>query len=268
MGFSYLSFSYLLALLCANEASIGFAIPVGQMFNGPVIWRGLVYAILMVVAKCATGVWMIVLPAATKFVRNVIIKSRKLVRKIVTRRYPGGGNAGISSSNTANQQNVPQPADSSPATIKSPATRPPEMESTEIPATPTDNTLSKAATKPPSPSPQTKPTEKFPQDPQPLPPIPPQDQEPSRAHALPHKNLYPALLLGLAMTTRGEIGFLIAAIGQSTSVGGPTEVYLVVLWAILLCTLIGPIGVGVLARRLKGMASIGGPRWEILGSWG
>ncbi|KDQ55732.1 hypothetical protein JAAARDRAFT_159083, partial [Jaapia argillacea MUCL 33604] len=39
-------------------ASIGFAIPVRRMFEGRLVWRGLVYALLMMVAKMVTGVWV------------------------------------------------------------------------------------------------------------------------------------------------------------------------------------------------------------------
>lgn len=81
----------------------------------------------------------------------------------------------------------------------------------------------------------------------------------------PHKAnpAYPALLLGMAMTTRGEIGFLIAAVAQTAGVISPEEVYLVINWGIVLCTLIGPIGVGIIARRIKKVG-----KEEVLGGWG
>lgn len=71
------------------------------------------------------------------------------------------------------------------------------------------------------------------------------------------KSLYPAALLGSAMVARGEIGFLIAAIADSIGVfsavsnGDVEELYLVVIWAIMLCTIIGPVTVGVLSRVLR-----------------
>lgn len=69
------------------------------------------------------------------------------------------------------------------------------------------------------------------------------------------QSLYPACMLGSAMVARGEIGFLISAIAESSSlfdqeVGGD-QIYLVVTWAILLCTITGPISVGMMARRVK-----------------
>lgn len=75
--------------------------------------------------------------------------------------------------------------------------------------------------------------------------------------------MLPALLLGFAMTTRGEIGFLIAAVAQSAGVISPEEVYLVIIWGILLCTLMGPIGMGIVVKSIKRVG------WEEgLGDWG
>ena len=74
-----------------------------------------------------------------------------------------------------------------------------------------------------------------------------------------HGRIYPALLLSLAMTTRGEIGFLIAAVAESSGLLLPEDVYLIVQWGIVLCTLGGPIGVGLVVRRIRqGKAVLGG----------
>lgn len=90
------------------------------------------------------------------------------------------------------------------------------------------------------------------------------------------KSLYPASILSLAMVSRGEIGYLIASLAESnkifgeTSDGSSSETYLVVIWAISLCTLIGPISVGTLVKRVKSLqiqrANTGGP--DPLGVWG
>ena len=65
------------------------------------------------------------------------------------------------------------------------------------------------------------------------------------------------------MMARGEIGFLIAALAQSRGIfaaeneeSGTREnsgstIYLVAMWAIVLCTVIGPVSVGLLVRRVK-----------------
>lgn len=76
------------------------------------------------------------------------------------------------------------------------------------------------------------------------------------------------------MVARGEIGFLISAIAASNGIFAikhpgvgaedangnanktgedvPTsDIYLVVTWAILLCTILGPLALGCLAKRVK-----------------
>jgi hypothetical protein len=62
--------------------------------------------------------------------------------------------------------------------------------------------------------------------------------------------LAPAGLLGLALVARGEIGVLIATVASSPphDVLG-AEAYLEAIWAILLCTILGPLAVGILARH-------------------
>ncbi|CDM26749.1 unnamed protein product [Penicillium roqueforti FM164] len=71
------------------------------------------------------------------------------------------------------------------------------------------------------------------------------------------KSFYPPSILGLAMVARGEVGYLIASIAESKGIfsndssEGPSDIYLVVIWAISLCTLIGPILVGTLVKRVK-----------------
>lgn len=71
-----------------------------------------------------------------------------------------------------------------------------------------------------------------------------------------------ALLVGSAMVARGEIGFLIASLSQSsgtlllknrqnTAIASGEAVFLVIIWAVVICTIAGPVAVGILVRRLK-----------------
>lgn len=67
------------------------------------------------------------------------------------------------------------------------------------------------------------------------------------------------------MVSRGENGFLIASVAESkgifanTSSGRPTaqgdssEISLIVIWAVILCTVIGLVAVCNLIRRLKNL---------------
>lgn len=90
------------------------------------------------------------------------------------------------------------------------------------------------------------------------------------------KSLYPPAILGLAMIARGEIGYLIASLAQSQGIfnggtaDGSSDIYLVIIWAISICTLVGPIAVGSLTRRVKKLQAIrinaGGE--DPLGVWG
>lgn len=69
-------------------------------------------------------------------------------------------------------------------------------------------------------------------------------------------SLYPATFMGVAMVSRGEVGLLIAQIGR-TSTGSSSrgllseEGFLVCIWAILLCTLVGPICVSMIVRKYR-----------------
>ncbi|KAJ9644938.1 uncharacterized protein PV06_08772 [Exophiala oligosperma] len=169
--------------------SIGFAIPITKMFRGTIVWRGIVYAILMAVGKLCCGLWLVRFTTADPSSRTETSDQK---RKIKGRNKKGRNKA------------LPRP-----------------------------------------------------------------------------KSLYPAWLLGCAMVARGEIGFLISALAASNgiftadgdNVQPTSEIYLIVTWAILLCTILGPIALGLLAKRVKrlqkerdqnGDAGIQDP----LGTWG
>lgn len=95
-------------------------------------------------------------------------------------------------------------------------------------------------------------------------------------------SLYPAAILGCAMTARGEIGFLISSLAEATGIfrantnGGQTgeieqasEIFLVITWAIMLCTFLGPLCTGLLVKRVKALEARKGPASrDVLGVWG
>lgn len=83
------------------------------------------------------------------------------------------------------------------------------------------------------------------------------------------------------MTARGEIGFLISSVAESkkifsstqTDSGKNSEIFLVVTWAIMLCTIIGPLSLGLIVRRVRQLqqgAEKDGRlvRKDVLGVWG
>ncbi|KAA8614860.1 KefB Kef-type K+ transport system membrane component [Pyrenophora tritici-repentis] len=58
----------------------------------------------------------------------------------------------------------------------------------------------------------------------------------------------PAILLGMAMVARGEIGLLIVEIGYNNTPYVTSEGFLTAIWAILLNTIIGPVCVGLVIK--------------------
>lgn len=63
------------------------------------------------------------------------------------------------------------------------------------------------------------------------------------------KGVYPALIVGWGMVSRGEIGFLIANIAFSTNILSK-QAFIITIWAILLNTILGPITVGLIVKLL------------------
>jgi Kef-type K+ transport system membrane component KefB len=87
------------------------------------------------------------------------------------------------------------------------------------------------------------------------------DQATLSGTVLPSTPSWPAgLLVGLALVTRGEIGLLILNIAKAQELV-TEEGFSVGIWAVVLSTLIGPIGVGTLLRTQA-------INWIIRGPWG
>jgi len=196
-------------------ASIGFSIPIRQMFAATTVWKGLVYSLLMLIAKLATGVWL--LPASP--VPTTLSQRLRELRKLGFASVPAAAPP-TSCRPQGVLQRTPAPAAAEP---KSSETASPATVAAENP-------------KPP-------------------------------------KSLYPAAILGLAMVARGEVGFLIASVAQSSGIFDSSEgLYLIVVWAAMVCTIAGPLGVGTLVRRVKALkkrAETGGNGGvSVLGVWG
>lgn len=182
------------------------------MFQGQVVWRGIVYSLLMALGKIITGMWLLPvsispLSGLGKIKRAIAIPitwctSRR--KGEVDRQVPGRSNKGKKTTRPSR--------DSAMSTSQSQPGGSP-------------STLSERS-----------------------------------APAEQHRSLYPASIVGLAMIARGEIGYLIASVAETGGLfaqpdkgadNGSSEIYLVVVWAITLCTIIGPICVGTLVKRVK-----------------
>jgi Kef-type K+ transport system membrane component KefB len=209
-------------------ASIGFAIPITKMFTGRVIWRGLVYTILMVFAKVICGLWL---------VRFASMPRAKSISKSLS-------SLSLSALGSAKKWfKVPGAA----------SEKPPQAKTTT--AQRAQDTMARQSSNPLHQSPTTGPSQDATSG-----DLSTRDSIPTanttrKRTALPRpKSLYPAAILGSAMVSRGEIGFLISSVAEANGVfgaGGNTEEFLVITWAILLCTLIGPITVGLLVKRVR-----------------
>ncbi|OKL58483.1 hypothetical protein UA08_06036 [Talaromyces atroroseus] len=225
-------------------ASIGFAIPITEMFHGNVVWRGIVYALLMALGKIVTGIWLVRVSAspvagfmavfkkafsyATSFMPVKFCKDSKRKKGIDTsekKKKESRSHEGPTRSNN----------DTTSASQPSLRARPDDVVA------------------------QTEPSSLLPKP----------------------KSLYPPSILGLAMIARGEVGYLIASLAQSQGIfdndsngsssgSGSSDIYLVIIWAISICTLIGPIAVGFLVRRVKRLQEARGDTGtgDPLGVWG
>ncbi|KAK6332353.1 hypothetical protein TWF696_003071 [Orbilia brochopaga] len=214
-------------------ASIGFSVPIKRMFAGRIVWRGIVYSVLMLFAKLVTGIWLLV--ADLPF--RAAIKSQKLW-----------------SPNAATKKKEKKPVrltfdtkDDAASKVKLPPTPPgsPRGDTSGDIAVPEGDDITPALA---------------------VPTITPSNEdgtpskEPTSSAEKDNKpavSLYPALILGLAMVARGEISFLIASIASANGIftsggdGGDDDVFVIVVWAAVICTVVGPLGVGLLVRRVK-----------------
>ncbi|KAJ8609741.1 hypothetical protein MRB53_038978 [Persea americana] len=208
-------------------ASIGFSIPIARMFTRELVWRGIVYSILMIFGKLVCGLWLvrfrIRLPSIAS--SRVMTKFRAVIMALSKHK----SRSSQCDTGTSREQTSRDAVSNSDATMQLQRSR--AAESIDRP----DTVLSK--------------------------PI----------------SLYPAAILGMAMVSRGEIGFLVSAVAQNsglydTKEAGGSHVFLVVTWAILSCTILGPMITGLLVKRVwrmqkqeRGQRS---GRVDPLGIWG
>ena len=188
-------------------ASIGFSIPISQMFDRAVAWRGLVFSILMLLGEILTGLWLVRM-ASPSLVFESVLKSMKRFHSgcwtSCKQKISGKSGGSLKAGDTAQAKTIHTGAHK-------------QTSSQQTNSRITQNSLS----------------------------------------------LYPASVLGAAMVSRGEIGFLIASLAErkgifdshvgkaATAQKGSSQLFLIVVWAITLCTIIGPLGVGLLLKRVR-----------------
>lgn len=179
-------------------ASIGFSIPIRRMFSGYVLWRGIVYFVLMTIGKLVCGMCLV----RFKSVDMPSSAIKRLVPPRLSACWPWPKSSKVNESQHVNKKSS-QPKTSNTAPAKSAS------------------------------------------------------NGQKRMQILKPKSLYPAALLGSAMVARGEIGFLISSVAETNGVFGSSagdqnsDLFLVTTWAILLCTLCGPICVGMMVKSVR-----------------
>ncbi|KAM0417164.1 hypothetical protein ACHAPT_012873 [Fusarium lateritium] len=217
------------------QASIGFSVPITKLFSGPVAWRGIIYTVLMTIGKLACGIWLMSFANPLRSLQQLAQRFAAICKRNSRPLVPGA-----------------QCADSDSTSRDRVTASEPTEERESVPLEPLTDTSARPV------SPEVR------------------NSTPKPEKSL---SLYPACIVGLGMVARGEIGFLIAALAESKGVfgrppnGQPSELFLIVTWAISLCTVIGPICVGLLVNRVKQLEagsqkSRGEGKRNVLGAWG
>ncbi|KAK1852903.1 sodium/hydrogen exchanger family protein [Colletotrichum chrysophilum] len=221
-------------------ASIGFSVPITRMFSGPTVWRGLVYTILMIISKMLCGIWLLSFASPLQTVQRLIKKVSGTGKRQSKKLAPGAQCAGSAASESSPNEPAQQAQTGEGV-----------AQAEDLPLQPLGDRHTEPTPKNASPKPEM--------------PV----------------SVYPACILAFAMVARGEIGFLISALAESTGIfsgssgspAEPSELFLIVTWAISLCTIIGPVCVGLLVNRVKRLEMQSGGntsqgRRNVLGAWG
>lgn len=233
--------------------SIGFAIPISDMFTGPVVWKGLIYTILMALAKLVCGTWLLPRPSQLFSLQRILYSSKK---------------TGSQPTTSVDHKTTPRPKAEENVKDSRERHKKNDIELDNLADHEHHEPSSATSVKPQS----------SPSQPARL----PNTKSKRISNPAPKaRSLYPASILGSAMIARGEIGFLISSLAEShgifsssssSSQGKPSEIYLIVTWAIMLCTIIGPIVVGLLVRRVQRLQLVererSDGRVDPLGIWG
>ncbi|RAH53096.1 phosphate:H+ symporter [Aspergillus piperis CBS 112811] len=189
-------------------ASIGFAIPITEMFRGDVVWRGIIYAILMMFGKMVTGLWLVrfSLPSTTTLLFT-------LGRPFSWALFSCTSRKGENKKKKKSKEKDTRPRRQSAVRTEQSDQNADARNSDEHKGNPPNPNRNEPVSET---EPQT--TSSNPSSTMSLPPKP--------------KSLYPPFILGLAMVARGEVGYLIASLAESQGMfsggsnGDVSEIYL------------------------------------------
>ncbi|KAM5540608.1 hypothetical protein V8D89_005639 [Ganoderma adspersum] len=199
-------------------ASIGFAIPFLDLWQPTVIWRGVVYSVLMTLAKLAVGLPILLYPVALSFFSAARKNLSRLLSQLGTK-ISQVLHAALYRLMVHNRS------------FSAPTLPPPSIP---------DHTCTDGE----------KVTDVYTGSAQPSPVNVSQESTLERVTT----SIPAAVFMGVAMVSRGEIGLLIAQLARGNDSSREKgllgeEAFSVCIWAILLCTLVGPIGTGIVVRR-------------------
>ncbi|KAI0759717.1 hypothetical protein BD413DRAFT_595561 [Trametes elegans] len=209
-------------------ASIGFAIPFLDLWRPTVIWRGIVYSILMCLAKLAVGVPILLYGPYLEYGPSF----RQAMK------------SGVVSAFSAIGSTLPSPLRPRKSADASPEEPPGVAEETQTKGKTNEVRFSHAQTPDPE--------RGEPERESPVPAAQPELSPYSIRASIPA-----ASFIGAAMVARGEIGLLIAQLARGGSEDTPgseagvlsEEPFLLCIWAIFLCTLVGPMALGFAVRK-------------------
>ncbi|THC88796.1 hypothetical protein EYZ11_011753 [Aspergillus tanneri] len=221
-------------------------------FFGSTVWRGVIYALLMTFGKMITGLWLVRFSLnPTPILITWVKKSFTYVHFCIPTK--------TNNRKQKKKQNISEDR------IRS------SKECTEISSS--NQTCANERDKNAGASPDGNFSSQL--VPQEGSQAPPSNPSPTITISPKPKSLYPPSILGLAMVARGEVGYLIASLAQSRGMfargpsGERSEIYLAIIWAISICTLIGPVSVGTLVKRVKKLQlARGDSGLDPLGVWG
>ncbi|KFA72008.1 hypothetical protein S40288_07665 [Stachybotrys chartarum IBT 40288] len=247
-------------------ASIGFSIPISKMFSGDIVWRGIIYTVLMTLGKLTCGLWLIRLPLSMGDLANKLSNF-------------GLSACGLFVCTEWSRRGKSDPNQESPAT-------PAAVNSNELSTLDASSVARQAEV---TTSQVDLPRSRVMRQALSCDTATAENSEEQTGHT-PSFNqstekplsLYPAGILSFAMVSRGEIGFLISSVAETNGIfrsqsdndDGASEIFLIVTWAIVLCTIIGPLSVGLLVKRVKKLTKgkpevqEGGEKRNVLGVWG
>ncbi|KAI0329915.1 hypothetical protein GY45DRAFT_1371160 [Cubamyces sp. BRFM 1775] len=206
-------------------ASIGFAIPFLDLWRPIIIWRGILYSLLMCLAKLAVGLPILLYGPLVSHVPSVVGQMKRsasslsyktkwaILRRVHWLSAPmPSASPGTNLEHAATSEGIDQKDEG--GLTSQPGSRPPVGGTVAV--------ESRSAT----------------------------PRSPQEGLA----DIRAATFMGVAMVARGEIGLLIAQLARGDTSKGKLgllgeETFLLCIWAILLCTLVGPMCLGYVVQR-------------------